>query len=154
MDKIKKNTLVSLFIKLEDNEGTLFDESEELMYLHGGYGQIFQKLEEELEGKKVGDAFCVALTPKEAFGEYDDSLVLKEMLEDLPEDIAVGMELEGEDESKVYIVESMDETYAILNGNHELAGIPIVVSGKVLDTQQLSETAAQELLDAQEDHHH
>jgi FKBP-type peptidyl-prolyl cis-trans isomerase SlyD len=154
MDKIKKNTLVSLFIKLEDNEGTLFDESEELMYLHGGYGQIFQKLEEELEGKKVGDAFCVALTPQEAFGEYDDTLVLKEMLEDLPEDIAVGMELEGEDESKVYIVESMDETYAILNGNHELAGIPIVVSGKVLDTQQLSETAAQELLDAQEDHHH
>lgn len=154
MDKIKKNTLVSLFIKLEDNEGTLFDESEELMYLHGGYGQIFQKLEEELEGKKVGDAFCVALTPLEAFGEYDDALVLKEMLEDLPEDIAVGMELEGEDESKVYIVESMDETFAILNGNHELAGIPIVVSGKVLDTQQLSETAAQELLDAQEDHHH
>lgn len=152
MDKIKKNTVVSMLIKIEDQEGNIIDESEELMYLHGGYGQIFQKLEDELEGKKVGDTFYVALTPAEAFGEYNDSLVLKELLEDLPEDIAVGTELDGEEEGIVYVVESMDEEYAILNANHELAGIPLIASGKILEIEQLSDEGAQALLKA-EDHH-
>lgn len=152
MDKIKKNTVVSMLIKLEDKEGNIIDESEELIYLHGGYSQIFQKLEDELEGKKAGDTFRVELAPAEAFGEHDDSLVLKELLEDLPEDIAVGTELDGEEEGIVYVVESMDEEYAILNANHELAGIPLVAGGKILEIEQLSDEAAQELLKA-EGHH-
>jgi len=152
MDKIKKNTLVSMLLKLEDEEGNIIDESEELMYLHGGYGQIFQKLEDEFDGKKVGYTFCVMLTPSEAFGEYKESLVLKERLEDLPEDIFKGTELDGEDEGVVYVVESIDEEYAILNANHELAGISLVASGKILEIEQLSEEVAQELLKG-EDHH-
>ncbi|WP_241855404.1 FKBP-type peptidyl-prolyl cis-trans isomerase [Sulfurimonas xiamenensis] len=152
MDKIKKNTIVSMLIKLEDEEGNIIDESEELMYLHGGYNQIFKKLEDELEGKKVGDTFHVTLTPAEAFGEYDESLVLKELLEDLPEDIYVGAELDGEEEGIVYVIESIDKEHAILNANHELAGITLIASGKILEIEQLSDEAAQELL--KEEHHH
>jgi len=152
VDKIKKNTIVSMLIKLEDEEGNIIDESEELMYLHGGYNQIFKKLEDELEGKKVGDTFHVTLTPAEAFGEYDESLVLKELLEDLPEDIYVGAELDGEEEGIVYVIESIDKEHAILNANHELAGITLIASGKILEIEQLSDEAAQELL--KEEHHH
>lgn len=152
MDKIKKNTIVSMLIKLEDEEGNIIDESEELMYLHGGYNQIFKKLEDELEGKKVGDTFHVTLTPAEAFGEYDESLVLKELLEDLPEDIYVGAELDGEEEGIVYVIESIDKEHAILNANHELAGIALIASGKILEIEQLSDEATQELL--KEEHHH
>lgn len=152
MDKIKKNTLVSMLIKLEDEEGNIIDESEELMYLHGNYNQIFKKLEDELEGKKAGDTFHVLLTPAEAFGEYDESLVLKELLKDLPEDIAVGEELDGEEEGIVYVVESIEKKHAILNANHELAGIPLVASGKILEIEQLSDEAAEELLEAEHQH--
>ena len=154
MDKIKKNTLVSMLIKLEDEEGNIIDDSEELMYLHGGYGQIFQKLEDEFEGKTAGYSFHVTLTPAEAFGEYNDSLVLKELLEDLPEDIAVGTELDGEEEGIIYVVESMDEEYAILNANHELAGVALVATGKILEIEHLSDEAAEELLEGEEHHHH
>jgi len=152
VDKIKKNTIVSMLIKLEDEEGNIIDESEELMYLHGGYNQIFKKLEDELEGKKAGDTFHVALTPVEAFGEYDETLVVKELLEDLPEDIAVGTELDSEEEGIVYVIESIDKEHAILNANHELAGITLIASGKILEIEQLSDEAAQELL--KEEHHH
>lgn len=152
MDKIKKNTLVSMLIKLEDEEGNIIDESEELMYLHGGHNQIFKKIEDELEGKKAGDTFHVVLTPAEAFGEYDESLVLKELLKDLPEDIAVGTELDGEEEGVVYVVESIEKKHAILNANHELAGIPLVASGKILEIEQLSDEAVEELLKTE--HHH
>ena len=91
MDKIKKNTLVSMLIKLEDEEGNIIDESDEFMYLHGGYNQIFQKLEDELDGKTVGYTFHVTLTPAEAYGEYDETLVLKELLKDLPVDSKDGL---------------------------------------------------------------
>lgn len=152
MDKIKKNTVVSMLIKLEDEEGNIIDESEELIYLHGGYNQIFKKLEDELDGKKAGDTFHVTLTPAEAFGEYDESLVLKELLDDLPDDIYVGAELDGEEEGIVYVVESIEEKHATLNANHELAGIALVASGKILEIEQLSDEAAKELLKAEHRH--
>ena len=154
MDKIKKNTLVSMLIKLEDEEGNIIDDSEELMYLHGGYGQIFQKLEDELDGKEAGYTFHLVLTPAEAFGEYNEALHIKELLEDLPEGIFVGTELDGEEEGIVYIVESKDEKYATLNANHELAGVPIVASGKILEIEQLSDEIAQELLKGEQQHQH
>lgn len=152
MLKIEKNALVSMSIKLEDENGNIVDESDEMIYLHGGYNQIFQKLEDELEGKKVGDSFHVKLTPSEAFGEYKESFVLKELLEDLPEEISIGTELDGEEQGVVYVVESIDETHATLNANHELAGIALIVTGEILEIEHLSDEAVEEILKAE--HHH
>jgi len=152
MLKIKKNALVYMRVKLEDEKGNIVDENDEIIYIHGGYNQLFQKLEDALEGKKVGDSFHVALTPAEAFGEYKDVLVLKELLEDLPEDISVGMELDGEEEGIVYVVQSIDKEHAILNANHELAGIALTASGEILEIEHLSDEAVKEILKAE--HHH
>jgi FKBP-type peptidyl-prolyl cis-trans isomerase SlyD len=152
MQIIKEKSLVSMSIKLEDEEGNVFDESDELIYLHGGYHQIFQKLEDELEGKKVGDTFHVALTPAEAFGEYKESLVLKELLEDLPEDISIGTELDGEEEGVVYVVESIDKEHAVLNANHPFAGVALIASGDILEIEQLSDEAIEEILKAEHEH--
>ncbi|MEA2028617.1 MAG: FKBP-type peptidyl-prolyl cis-trans isomerase, partial [Campylobacterota bacterium] len=118
MKKVNKNSLVSISIKTTDEGGNLLDENEELIYLHGGYGQIFPKLEEELEGKKIGDSFSLSLTPSQAFGEYDESLVQRESIEELPQDLTLGMELEVEDEDHIWMVESIEDGYALLNANH------------------------------------
>jgi FKBP-type peptidyl-prolyl cis-trans isomerase SlyD len=152
MDTISKNTLVSISMKMEDVEGNLLDETEELMYLQGGYGQIFQKLEDELEGKTVGDTFDLRLTPQEAFGEYKESLVAQEPLQELPEDIAVGMEFDSDDEEVVWVVEEIQEEHAVLNANHELAGIPLRVYGKVLELEQLNEKGVKEILEMEHTH--
>ena len=152
MEKIKKNTLVSISLKTEDETGNLLEDNEEIMYLQGSYGQIFTKLEEELEGKKVGDHFHLYLMPKEAFGEYNDDLVIKEPLKDLPDDLALGMEFEIEDEKTIWLVEDIEDEYAILNGNHELAGIPIRISGEVLELEQLTDEGAKEILNMEHSH--
>ncbi|MBD3794156.1 MAG: peptidylprolyl isomerase [Campylobacterales bacterium] len=152
MKKITKNTLVSLSIQTEDQSGNLLAESEELIYLHGSYGQIFQKLEESLEGKMLGDRFNLFLTPAEAFGEYDESLVTKEPLDELPEDIALGMEIEAEDEETIWVVETIEDGYATLNANHEFAGIPVRVSGEVLELQQLSDKEVEDVLNMEHTH--
>lgn len=152
MGTIQKNTLVSISLKLEDERGNLVDESDEVMYLHGAYGQIFPKLEEALEGKKRGDAFDLLLSPIDAFGEYKPELCIKELLNDLPEDIAVGTELDDEDETTIWVVEDIKDGYATLNANHELAGITLRARGEVLELEQLSDEGVEEILNM-EDHH-
>lgn len=152
MEQIKKNTLVSMRIKLEDEVGNIVDESDELIYLHGGYEQIFQKLEELLEGKKVGDSFDISLSPEEAFGAYNEAWHLKESLEDLPDDIEVGVELDGEEEGVVYVVESIEDGYATLNANHELAGVSLRVTGEILELEHLLDEAVEEILKAEQHH--
>lgn len=154
METITKNTLVSISLKTEDEAGKLIEENEELMYLHGSYGQIFQKLEEELEGKKLGDKFSLFLNPSEAFGEYDNALVATESLEDLPDELALGMEFEVEDDTTIWVVEHIEDGYATLNGNHELAGVPIRVSGEILELEQLTNEGAQEILNMEHSQEH
>lgn len=152
MEAITKNTLVAISLITKDEAGNLLEENEEIMYLHGNYGQIFQKLEEELEGKKKGDSFNLFLTSEEAFGQYDESLVMKEPLSKLPEDIALGMEFETENEGTIWVAEHIEDGYAILNANHELAGMPLRISGKVLELEHLTYEGAQEILDMEHTH--
>jgi len=109
METIQTNTLVSISLKLEDENGNLIDESEE-------------------------------------------SLVTKESLEYLPDDVAIGMELDGEEEGVVWIVKSIEDGYATLNANHELAGLTLKASGKVLEMEHLSDEGVQEILNMAHDH--
>ncbi len=62
---IVKNSVVTLDYTITDTQKNLLDSgSEPLIYLHGGYKDVFEKIEKALEGKKVGDTICVQLTPK------------------------------------------------------------------------------------------
>jgi len=152
MEIIQTNTLVSISLKLEDEKGNLIDESDELIYLHGGYNQIFQKLEDELEGKKVEDTFELILRPTEAFGEYKESLVSKEPLKYLPDDLCIGMEFDDTNEENVWIVQSIEKEHAVLNANHELAGITLKAFGEVLEIEHLSDESVEEILNMEDEH--
>jgi len=150
--KITKNVLVELDYKLTDEDNNhLNPEEEELIYLHGGYGHVHEALEEALEGKTEDEAFKIVLTPAQAFGEYDEKLVVKELLSDLPEEIYVGMELDSadddaEEEGIIYVVKEIQDEFAILDANHPLAGLTLTFEGKVGKLQELNEDEIEELL--------
>lgn len=157
---ITKNTIVTLDCRLSETSGNLLEDSQELIYLHGGYGQIFKPLEEALEGKKVGDTFRVEIPAAEAFGEFDTNLVLTESLDELPEEIEVGMEIDGyieenPDDTVLYVVTAVADGHATLDANHPLAGKNLVFEGRVEEIVEVSEEAVQEILEHahDEDHH-
>ncbi len=51
---IARNTVVTLNYSVADLDGASIDEgANPLVYLHGGYGGIFDRIEEELQGGKV-----------------------------------------------------------------------------------------------------
>jgi len=156
--KITKNILVNIQYRLTDEENNhLNPNDDELIYLHGGYGHIFEDLEKALESKEVGDNFKVTLLPQRAFGLYREDLAVKESIDELPEDIFIGMELDGMDEvsneTLIYTVTDIEDDFAILNANHPFAGRTVTFEGTVMELQSLSDEEAAALLAYEEEHH-
>ena len=70
--QVAKNTVVTIDYHVTDTDNEVVDEGREpIVYLHGGYDDIFPKIEEVLQGKNVGESVQIKLQPDEAFGEYD-----------------------------------------------------------------------------------
>lgn len=141
---IARNTVVTLKYSVKDTEGTSIDEgAAPLVYLHGGYGGIFDRIEEELQGKAVGDALEVKLEPEDAFGEYDAELVAIEPRQLFPENIEVGMQFErgsedGEDDDALFTITDIADDKVVVDGNHPLAGIALLFSCTVAEVRPAS----------------
>ena len=126
--QIEQGRVVTLTYELRDAHGeALEEENARMAYLHGGYGGIFPKVEQALEGKPVGHEVSVTLEPEDAFGEYDAELLRVEPRERFPEALEVGMQFEGvpggkEEEARVYTVTDVTDDAVVVDGNHPLAG--------------------------------
>ncbi len=150
--KATKNCIVTIDYHINDTQGNLlYEEAESLSYLHGDYGQLFKAVEDALEGKKVGDTFKVALCAAEAFGDYDEELVVTENVSELPDGLCVGMEIDGymEDDSEdviIYTVKEINGKKATLDGNHPLAGMDLIFEGTVLDIHTADEKTIKDVL--------
>ena len=124
---VAKNTVVTLDYSVTDPDRNLLDSGEQpLVYLQGGYENIFAKIEEALEGKAVGHNTTVSLEPEDAFGEYDVDLMEIVDLDELPPEVEIGSQVERQDdeddEVRGFVITDIAEGKAILDGNHPLAG--------------------------------
>jgi FKBP-type peptidyl-prolyl cis-trans isomerase SlyD len=135
--RIESGRVVRLDYELKDCDGEpVEDEGAHLEYLHGGFGGIFPKVEEALEGKDVGHEVKLTLEPEDAFGEYDAELLRVEPRERFPREIEVGMRFEGvpgdrADEAMIYTVTDVTPDSVVVDGNHPLAGERLWFSAKV-----------------------
>lgn len=141
--RIARDTVVTLEYKVLDSDGELVDAgAEPLQYLHGGYDGLFPKIEADLEGKVVGYSTTIRLQPAEAFGEYDAELVQVESRDSFPEEIEIGLILEGtpeggdESDSQLFRVTDMAEGKVVLDANHPLAGVVLDFSCTVAAIRQ------------------
>ena len=144
--QVAKNSVITIDYHVTDTDGEVVDEGREpIVYLHGGYDDIFPKIEEALQGKAVGESVQVKLQPDEAFGDYDASLVQIEPRKDFPKELQVGMQFEGgpedggEDDFVIYRVTDVADDKVVLDGNHPLAGLAVRISLKVLDVRLATE---------------
>ena len=138
---IARNTVVTLNYSVKDTDGTPVDEgAAPLVYLHGGYGGIFDRIEEELQGKDIGTALEVKLEPEDAFGEYDAELVAIEPRHLFPDNIEVGMQFErgsedGEDDDALFTITDIADGKVVVDGNHPLAGVALLFSCTVSEVR-------------------
>ena len=142
--EIKMNSVVKITFELKDSDGNLLESSSEpISYLHGGYDNIFPKVEEAMHGKKVGEKVIVSLEPADAFGTYDENLVQIEPATAFPEaSLKKGMQFEGDDGSGeviIYTVTDIADGKVIVDGNHPWAGQRVIFSAIVKDIRLANE---------------
>ena len=142
---IKSGSVVKLDYELKSSDGELLeDEGAQLEYLHGGFGGIFPKVEEALEGKDLGHEMALTLEPDDAFGEYDADLLRVEPRARFPKEIEIGMRFEGvpgdrEDEALIYTITDITPDTVVVDGNHPLAGERLWFKAKVAGLRAATE---------------
>lgn len=146
---IKKDKVVSFVYSLYDEQGNLFEYSDlPVSYLHGSGGELFPRIENALDGRKVGDRVEVELPPQEGFGNHDPSLSFTDDLENVPEPLRrEGQELEAQNargEVLKFVVTHIDREKGKLtvDANHPLAGQTVKF---VLTVQDIREATPDEL---------
>lgn len=118
---------------MHDAQGVALQPESDLTYLHGGYGGLFEALEQALEGKAPGESVRLQLEPEQAFGEYDAGLLRVEPAARYGQGLQVGMEIE--EDSRFYTVTDVAEGSVVLDGNHPLAGMALRFFCQVLDVR-------------------
>ncbi|MFZ6774261.1 FKBP-type peptidyl-prolyl cis-trans isomerase [Undibacterium sp. SXout7W] len=160
--KIVKNSVVTASYILKDAQDNLIEEGlEPMVYLHGGYDNIFPKIEEALEGKEIGYSTVLQLNPEDAFGDYDAELVKVESRDRFPSPLEVGMQFEGmpedtdEGDAHIFTVTDIAEDKVVLDGNHPLAGVALRFSLTVENVREaLEEEIAHGHVHGVHGHHH
>ena len=141
--KIAKNTVVTVNYKLSDAQENLIEDGREpMVYLHGGYENIFPKVEAALNGQAVGFAVKLDLSAEEAFGERDESLVRVIPKAEFPPGVKVGGQLRGrsaEGHEQVFNVVKIKGDKVILDANHPWAGQHLTLSLTVQEVRAASE---------------
>lgn len=142
--QIAMNTVVTMTYELKDANGNILESSSEpVAYLHGGYDNIFPKVEEAMHGKTIGDTLELGLEPSEAFGEYDAELVQIEPKNAFPEaELKIGMQFEGDDSSGeviVYSVTDITDDKVVVDGNHPWAGQKVIFKAEIKDVRLANE---------------
>ena len=159
--QIGDQKVVTLHYTLTDNEGRVIDQSEDgsFAYLHGA-SNIIPGLENALSGKSAGEELSVAVSPEDAYGNRDESMlqqVPKNMFEDTDQ-IAVGTQFHAQGpngEMLVVTVMEVQEEHVLVDGNHPLAGVVLNFDVKIIDVRDASEEEVDHgHVHGPEGHHH
>ena len=129
---VGRNKVITMQYSLTSTRGVLIREAAgaPVSYLHGN-GELFPKLERELEEHCIGDIVSARLLPDDAFGKRNPELVQEVPLDAFPpgEHIEVGGQVVGtaQDGTEVaFSVTDIRDGIAHLDGNHPLAGQSLV----------------------------
>jgi FKBP-type peptidyl-prolyl cis-trans isomerase 2 len=99
-----------------------------------GRHEIFPAVEKALTGMKSGEEKRIDLQPDEAFGSYDAAKKVQVNRDVLPPDAGPGTILKSSNGILLTVVDVQD-TSAVIDYNHPLAGKHVVLDVKILEVQ-------------------
>ncbi|MGW8247572.1 MAG: FKBP-type peptidyl-prolyl cis-trans isomerase [Acidiferrobacterales bacterium] len=126
-ETITKDKVVSLTYAIIDQQGERYEYTDvPVNYVHGGKSDLFKLVEQELEGKTVGDKVEVVLSPDQGFGQHDDGLTFTDDIDNVsPELRKVGAQFEAQNANGdilQFVVTQIEDGKLTVDGNHPLAG--------------------------------
>jgi FKBP-type peptidyl-prolyl cis-trans isomerase SlyD len=151
--EVSNNKVVSLTyeLRIDKQDGEIIesvDKNSPLTFLFGT-GSLLPKFEDYLSGLKVGDSFDFNLPSGDAYGEFDESSVIKIPLSAFEIDgkvdyslIKIGNKIpmqDGEGHRLTGVVKLVDIDTVTMDFNHPLAGNHLFFKGEVIEIRQATD---------------
>jgi len=158
-ETIKDGKFVELTYKVSDKKsGHVLTRVEfPLGYVHGHNEILAPSVHKELEGKSAGDVIEVPIDGNRIFGPRDESLVVTDRIENVPEEyrqIGTSILMENDKgQTRSFLVTRMDDETLTVDGNNPLCGREVVFTLEVLTVRNATdeETRAGEAIVARAD---
>lgn len=140
-DKVARGLQVSCDFSMKRSDtGEQLDSSE----THGpltfivGKGEVVPGIDLGVEGMAVGEEKELDCSGDKGFGERDEQKVVEADLERMPDGVEVGMQMQmqGPKGPIRAVVKEIKEKVAVLDFNHPLAGLPLVMNVKVTEVSE------------------
>lgn len=147
---------VEIAASVYDADDEPVDGAEDAFGFVFGFGQALPGIERALEGHVAGDRVSIVLSPHEAYGQRDESLVVAVAREELADDVRPGDRIEVEDAHGAILVLrvlELDEEEARVDFNHPLAGQKVRYETRILQVRPATDgeiEAAERALDENE----
>ena len=144
-DRVARNKYVELKYRVVDAKtGRVLTAVEfPLGYVHGVNDVLSSQVMAELEGKAAGETISVELDCNKLFGPRDESLVVTDYIENVPEEyreLGTTILMENErGEAKTFVVTRIDEKTLTIDGNHPLCGRQVVFELDILSVRDATE---------------
>ena len=122
---------------LKNDKGEILDASEpnQPMPFLEGRQQIIPALERVISLMSEGDKRQVTLTAAEGYGDYRADMLMevpKEELAHIKAEVGAHLQLQLENQTKVVRITKIGDTHITLDGNHPLAGVPLVFDIEIM----------------------
>lgn len=144
-DVIQDHKFVELTYKVIDQKtGEVLTAVEfPLGYVHGVSTGLSPQVSSELVGRTVGDVIEVPIDCNTLYGPRDESLVITDYIENVPEEYReVGMTIVMENEkgeTKNFIVTRIDDKTLTIDGNNPLCGRSVIFRLEVLSVRDATD---------------
>ena len=144
-DPVADGKLVELTYKVLDvKTGSVLTGVEfPIGYVHGVNQILAPQVTDELEGRLPGDVLEVPLDCNKLFGPRDESLVVTDRIENVPEEYReVGMSILMENENgdtRTFIVTRVDENSVTIDGNNPLCGREVIFRLEILSVRDATD---------------
>lgn len=147
--EINQQCVVALTWTLKDTLGEVLDVLDEPVEFLVGGEDLFDVIEETLQGHAAGDQLDLQIEPEQGFGDYNDQLVFLESRDLFPAELEEGMTFEGASlpagcnpdtpKDAFFTVTEIYPEHVVIDGNHPLAGIALRLRLKIESVRDASE---------------
>ncbi|MGH8618751.1 MAG: FKBP-type peptidyl-prolyl cis-trans isomerase [Burkholderiales bacterium] len=114
-----------------------------LGYVHGHNEILAPSVHHELEGKSAGDVIEVPIDGNQIFGPRDESLVVTDHLENIPEEyrqLGTSILMENDKgKTRSFLVTRMDDKTLTIDGNNPLCGREVVFVLEILTVRDATD---------------
>ena len=144
--QIAKDRIVTIEYTTTDKDDQIIDTTDNIENYTFIFGRdaIFKTVEEAMKGRYKGAQINLTLSPEQAYGVRDESLIKqvpRQQVRVPAHDLEVGFKLRGNnrDNSTPITITAIDDDVITLDANNPLAGLTIQIKLVVIDVREASE---------------